>query len=153
MPCVLGKAVAAASDIPSGPIKEILSNRLRNLGIDPSPKDSDEKGNMRMGAVQRFVRDGVLEQQQALGRKLNDKEVETYIDGLFAKSFEFRKTFLGMTYGEKQGIPYLGMEYKDIPKDYRNAIEADLKLRGKTNPSEGDVLGVYLKIKMKSNNG
>ena len=108
---------------------------------------------MRMGAVKRFVRDSVYEQQQALGRKLNDQEVERHIDGLFAKSFEFRKTFMGMTYGDKQGVPVLSMTYNDIPKDYRNAIESDLKLRGSTKPSEGDVLGVYLKIKMKQNNG
>ena len=148
-----GKAVAAASDIPSGPINEVLTNRLRNIGIDPTPKDSDEPGQMRMGAVKRFVRDSVYEQQQALGRKLNDQEVERHIDGLFAKSFDFRKTFMGMTYGDKQGVPVLSMTYNDIPKDYRNAIEADLKLGGKTKPSEGDVLGVYLKIKMKQKNG
>lgn len=148
-----GKAITASSDLPRSEINTALDRSLRNLGIDPSPKDSDEKGQMRMGAIKSFIDRSVLDAQRGLGRKMNDQEVMTHVNGLFAKDFKFRKTLGSFEYGAVQSMPILSMEYKDIPSNEREQIEDLLISKGVTKPSHGDILGLYIHTKMRKNNG
>ncbi|MBU3554825.1 transglycosylase SLT domain-containing protein [Polynucleobacter sp. UB-Piko-W3] len=149
-----GKAMTAAQDVPSGAINEVLNNRLRNLDIDPTPKESDTGKMQQIGAIKKFVRDSVLETQMSLGRKLTDVEVEKKIDDLFAKSVQFKETFAGITYGDVKNMKIMTMKVSDIKDIAPGAVErikADLKMRGIDNPSDGAVLDVWLKMKMKKN--
>lgn len=147
-----GKALNAAGDIPRESINTVLSEKLVQLGIDPTPKSSDEKEQMRIGAIKQFVANQVLEQQAGLGRKMNDKEVGVLVNQLFLRNFKFKNTLLGFEMGGQKSMSYLSMKYGDIPAADRNLIELRMKERG-LKPSEGDVLGIYLNMKMGSNNG
>lgn len=147
-----GKALNAAGDIPRESINTALAEKLVQLGIDPTPKGSDEKGQMRIGALKQFVANQVLEQQAGLGRKMNDKEVGTLVNQLFLRNFKFKNTLLGFEFGGPKSISYMSMKYGDIPAGDRNLIELKLKDRG-LKPSEGDVLGIYLNMKMGNGNG
>jgi soluble lytic murein transglycosylase len=149
-----GKAMTAAQDVPTGAINDVLSNRLRNLDIDPTPKESEKEKMQQIGAIKKFVRDSVLETQMSLGRKLTDVEVETKIDSLFAKSVQFRNTFAGMSYGDVKNMSILTMRVSDINDIAPGAVDrikADLRMRGIDNPSDGAVLDVWLKMRMKKN--
>lgn len=147
-----GKALNAAGDIPRESINTVLSEKLVQLGIDPTPKSSDEKEQMRIGAIKQFVANQVLEQQAGLGRRMNDKEVGALVNQLFLRNFKFKNTLLGFEVGGQKSMSYLSMKYGDIPAADRNLIELRMKERG-LKPSEGDVLGIYLNMKMGSNNG
>ena len=68
--------------------------------------------------MRKFVRESVLNAQQALGRKMNDAEVEKHIDGLFAKSVSLQGWF------SSSNVRMLGMSASDIPGDIKD------KLRG-----------------------
>lgn len=148
-----GKALNAAGDIPRESINTALHDRLWAIGINPTPKKGDEKEQMRNGAVKQFVANQVLEHQAGLGRKLNDKEVRGLVDQLFLRSFQFRNTVMGMEVGGVHSTPYLSMTYGDIPAADRTDIENRLKKRGIEKPSQGDVLGIYLNMKMGNWNG
>lgn len=148
-----GKALNAAGDIPRESINASLANKLVSMGINPSPGKNDEKEQMRIGAIKSYVSNSVLETQAGLGRKMNDQEVDRHISGLFLRSFQFRNTVLGKEYGDVKKMPYLSMGYSDIPNAERDQIEQALKLRGVQNPSQGDVLGVYLNMKMSKSDG
>ena len=141
------KGSEAAGDIPSGSINDILANRFRVMGIDPTPKDNDTAAQMRMGAVKQFVYNSVLEAQQAAGRRFNDQELHSHINGLFLRSYRFKNTFLGVEFGETKAQPYLAMGYGDIPSGERTKIEQALVARGVSKPTQGDVLGVFLRMK------
>jgi Transglycosylase SLT domain len=138
-----GKALNAAGDIPRESINATLTNKLGILGI----YDDVRKDDVRMGVIKQFVSNSVLESQVGLGRKMNDQEVEKHINGLFLRSFEFKKIW-----GTAKSKPYLSMKYGDIPAGDRDLIELKLKERG-LKPSDGDVLGIYLKMKMGNGNG
>lgn len=146
-----GKALNAAGDIPRESINSALSDRLNSLGIDPSPKKGDEAEQMRIGAIKRFVANEVLEQQAGLGRKLNDKEIRSLVDNLFLRSFRFKDTVLGIQYGDSKQGSIKSVKYDNIPENERKKIEDSFKMRGVQNPSNGDVLGVYLKMQVAKN--
>ncbi len=148
-----GKALNAAGDIPRESINATLSNKLAGLGINPSPSKNDEKEQMRIGAIKQFVSNSVLEAQAGLGRKMNDQEVDRHINGLFLRNFQFKNTVMGVEVGGVKRMPYLSMSYSDIPSGERTQIEAALKERGVNNPTQGDILGVYINMKMSKNNG
>lgn len=148
-----GKAQNAAGDVPGEAINTVISTKMRMLGIDPTPKDDDTNGQMRMGAVKQFVRNSVREAQAGLGRKMNETEVEDHVNKLFLRSFNFKNTVLGVPYGNVQSTPYLSMQYGDIPGTDRNQIEDALKARGVAKPTQGDVMSVYLNMKMRNRNG
>jgi len=148
-----GKAQNAAGDVPGETINAVISSKFRMLGMDPTPKDDDTNGQMRMGAVKQFVRNSVREAQAGMGRKMNETEVEDHVNKLFLRSFNFKNTVLGVPYGDIQKTPYLSMQYGDIPGADRQDIETALKARGVAKPTQGDVLSVYLNMKMRNRNG
>lgn len=128
-------------EIPTG-VKRVLDDRIVMLGQDPTPKKDDEKAEA--GARRRFVDEVILGRQEALGRQLTDKEVEETVDNLFAKSVPFQNTFMGVP-TSKSSERLMGMRADDIPDAAREAIEEDLARRGIADPTDADVLGVYLR--------
>jgi soluble lytic murein transglycosylase len=136
-------------------VNSTLDNRLEALGINPNPKKSDTTEMARIGQIQKFVRDEIYAQQQAVGRKLAPKEVETAIDTIFAKSVSIQKTLLG--YQELPGLGVklgqknfnlLDMTVDDIPKADRKRIEAQFANRTNIPPTDADILEFYRKWKL-----
>lgn len=139
-----GKGDNGPGSLNTSAINSTLSMRLNSLGIDPTPKD--QKDQTRVGAVQKFVRDSIIQAQQISGKKMNDVEVEKHIDALFAKSQEFRNVFMGFTTSTSRER-LLTMRGSDIPKNIRDRLNADFKASGVTNPTEADLLGAYWNLK------
>lgn len=143
---ITGKSGNSAQDLNTQAINQVLGDRLRTLNIDPSPKDASADA-MRVGAIHKQVRDSLLAAQQAAGKKFTDAEVEKHIDGLFAKSQAFRNTFLGFT-TSTSSERLLTMKAGDIPGDIRDKLRADFKAAGVADPTDGDILGAYWKLKL-----
>lgn len=135
-----------AGSISTGEINDVLANRFRQLGIDPTPADSDKPGQKRMGAIKKFVYDSVLDAQMRSGKRLDDLELQAHIDKLFMRSYQFRNTFAGVEVGGTQSQSLLTMKYGDIPSGERTRIEKALKARGVENPTSSDVFGVFLRM-------
>lgn len=127
-------------------IHMVVENRLQTLGINATPKAADAAGQARVGAINKYVREQILLAQAQHGKKFNDAETESYIDGLFAKSVPFRNTVLGIpTTHDRQRM--LEMTPKDIPVDARSAITDAFKKRGINSPTDADVLSAYWRTK------
>lgn len=133
-------------DLDASAINNVLATRLRTLGMDPTPKDSDTAAVMQIGAIQKFVRESILRDQATTGKKFNDAEIEKHIDGLFAKSAKFQDTFLGIPWGEKSGR-VLASKVGDIPSGVRDALKKDFKAAGIDSPTDADLLGAYFQLK------
>jgi soluble lytic murein transglycosylase len=137
-----GPASNKAGDLPSSAINNVLSDRLRQMGLDPTPKDGTLDA-MRVGAMRKVVDDSILHAQVAIGRMMTDVEVEKHIDGLFARSGTFRNTFAGYPIGRAKAMNYMGMEVSDIPPETLDNLKADFSKAGVANPTVGDLLGAY----------
>ncbi len=127
-------------DLNTQAIRSTLDDRMRSLGMDPSPKDAT-KESAQVGAIRRFINESILSAQAASGKKMTDAEVAAHIDGLFAKSTDFRGWF-STTKG-----PMLTAKVDDIPAADREAIRGAFKRNGVDDPSDGDVLAAWFHMK------
>lgn len=135
-------------NLDTGAISRVTNSRLQSIGMDPTPKDGSNEA-IQVGTMRRFIDASLLDAQNSAGKKFTDVEVQSHIDGLFAKNVTFRKTFLGVTYGDVQGQPLLTMKYGDIPAAQVDTIKKAFAQRGNSNPTEGDILGAYFAGKSK----
>ncbi len=135
-----GRGVDKADELNTSAINSTLNNRMATLKIDPTPKDGSSDA-MRVGAIRKFVNDAVLSQQKITGKQMNDRETEEFIDGLFAKSVQFRSFWFGTT-NER----LLTLKVGDIPSEVKKSLKADFKKNGIDDPTEADLLGAYWRM-------
>lgn len=143
---IAGTNDTSAGGLNSKALTSELNNRLTSLGIDTKPKD--EEGKQRIGTIQKFITDGVFDQQQQMGRKMTAQESSQYIDQQFLKSSQFRNTFLGIS-GGLQTTPYMSMKAGDIPGDQLDQVKTSLAKQGNPNPSNDQILRTYWAWKTK----
>lgn len=133
------------SDLDANGVNAILNNRLQQLGMDPTPKDGGSDAQ-RVGAIRKFVWDGVLQAQQAAGKKFSDAEMSATIDKMFATNVTFQNTFMGMN-TSKESKRLLGMSAGDIPGEVKARLEKDFAAHGISKPTEADLLGAYFQLR------
>lgn len=126
-------------DLNSQGIKQVMDERLRVLGIDPTPKDDGGKDAARIGGIRKFVNDYFMTAQREAGKKFTDAEVAQHVDGLFARNATFRGFF------SNSSGPILTMKVGDIPSQERTAIEAAYKRQGVEKPTDAQVMDIYWK--------
>jgi soluble lytic murein transglycosylase len=131
-----GNNQTSATNINSTTINNVLNDRLRMLNEDPTPKDGSADA-ARIGVLRKFVRESVLNAQQATGKKMTDAEIERHIDGLFAKSVSLSGWL------NSSNVRMLGMSASDVPGDIKDKLRADFKALGIDNPTDADLLGAY----------
>jgi hypothetical protein len=130
-------------DLNTPAIKMTTDGMLQQMGINPSPSfDKDTKGAARVGAINQYVRESLLTQQQQLGRKMTDAETDVAITKLFSRDVKFQNTILGLNIGPADHR-MLSMQPGDIPGDQRNLITQALKKSGVSNPSDAQIMGAY----------
>lgn len=125
-------------DLNSSAIKNTLDQRLRELQIDPTPKDDGGKDSARVGAIRRFVDGQILAAQRAAGKKFSDAETTAFIDKLAATSSEMKGWF--STYH----VPLLAAKPGDIPGATRDAIKQAFKKQGVDDPTDAQILNTFL---------
>ncbi len=133
---ISGKATASFENLNTKAVNDVLNDRLRTMGMDPTPKDETPDA-ARIGVMRKFVRESVLNAQQATGKKMTDSEVEKHIDGLFAKSVNLKGWF------SSSNIRMLGMDASDVPGEIKDKLRADFKALGIDSPTDADLLGAY----------
>lgn len=131
-----GTSTNKPADLNSSAISSVMTQRLRELGIDPTPKDGSTEAQ-RVGAIRRVVDESILSAQQAAGKKFTDAEVTQHIDRMFAQ------TDVASGWFSDSSKPMLTMKAGDIKSSLRERIEADFKRAGIENPTEGQILGAY----------
>lgn len=129
---------AGPGDLNSSAIKNALDSRLRELQIDPTPKDDGGKDSARIGAIRRFVDEQILSAQHAAGKKFDDAQTTAFIDKLAATSPEMKGWF--STYH----VPLLAAKPGDIPGATRDAIKAAFKKQGVDEPTDAQILNTFL---------
>lgn len=132
-------------------VNGVLNDRLRQLGLDPTPKDGSDAA-ARVGTIRQFVRASLFNAQTSLGKKMTDAEVTTYIDALFSKSVTFRNSVLGFDTGTSSQR-LMDMKASDIPSETRDKLKADFKAQGISDPSDSDLLGAYMMLKSRKRQG
>lgn len=128
-----GSSDDSAQSINSAAFNTALKERLNNIGLDASPKATDVTGNQRVGAVQKFLRDGLYQAQQEAGKKFTQAEVTEFIDNGFRQNAVMPHWWRSDT-----TTPMLNMQWSDVPGDVQKAIIA--KMPG---ASQGDMLRAY----------
>ncbi|AQW29129.1 transglycosylase SLT domain-containing protein [Ralstonia syzygii subsp. celebesensis] len=143
-----GKTDQSAGAINTKAFNTALNNRLEALQIPTSPKNTDVAGRERVGAIQKFLRDGLFDAQQQAGKKFTPAEIGQYIDQQFSKSVQFRTSYLGGAFTSR-GSPQtmLAMRTDDIPPDSRDALKQAFAKRGVANPTNTDILNAYWRWK------
>lgn len=134
----LGRPVTGANgagELNTAAIREGLSMRLQQLGIDPTPRDKSDAA--RIGGIRQFVDTYIATAQREAGKKFNDVEVAQQLDALFAKNATLRGLFRD-TSGRM-----LSMKGGDVPSDAKDGIRAAFKRRGVDDPTEAQILNAY----------
>lgn len=138
-------------------VNETLSQRLQTMGINPYPKstgfNSDPDAVSQVGAIRQFVNQSLLDAQHQAGKKFTEADIESHIDGLFAKSVTFQNR-LDFGFGSIQRAPtttnMMSMTPDQIPDDVLPKLKADFKSNGVPNPTPGQLLGAYWHFKTAS---
>jgi hypothetical protein len=129
-------------DLASDAVKNVLDARLRELKIDPSPKDDGGSDSARIGSIRRFVNESVLQAQAAAGKKFNDADIAKHVDGLFAQT-NFVDTW--GPGGDRQ--PMLTIKVGDVPRAVRDRLREDFRGLGVDDPTDAQLLGAYFKAR------
>ena len=140
-----GSASDKPSDLNTGAIKSVLDTRLRELNIDPSPKDDGGADAARVGAVRQYIDRSILAAQAAAGKKFTDAEVAKHIDAQFAQTDLVKGWF------SDTSKPMLTMKPGDIPSDVRTKLRADFKAVGIDEPTDAQMLGAYWQARTAAN--
>lgn len=123
-------------------VNQAVNTRLKSLGIDSAATVAKDKNTaIQVANVQKFIRDDIYRQQQAIGRKLTPKEVEDHVDTLFAKSSELTHFW--------QPKKLMEMTYNDVPSNMADVLRKQFASRGVANPSDSDILEAYWRYKNK----
>lgn len=125
-------------DLNSSAVKNTLDQRLRELKIDPTPKDDGGNDAARVGAIRRYVDEQVLTAQRNSGRKFNDMETGQFIDRLFSQSAQLRGWTGSYT------APAISAAPGDIPGPVRDQIKAAFSKQGVSDPTDAQVLNAFL---------
>ena len=141
---ISGNSSEKPDDINSASVKSIVDNRLMSMGVDPSPKDTKKEEIMRVAAVRKYVNDRILAEQKQRGKRMNDADLEKFIDKMFV---ETAMTKGGWFSSDKENR-MLNMKSYDIPKDVRKLIEEDFKARS-IEPTDADLLNAYWLLQSK----
>jgi hypothetical protein len=139
---ISGKAGDSAGDINEQAINRVFNQRLQSLGIPVNPDKRDTAAEMRVGAMRSFIDKRVMAAQQAAGKKLTDVETQRVIDETFAQNVAFRSSFFGLRGGGSQ--PLMTATVDTIPDDTKAKIKKAFADNGNSNPTDGQILGVYL---------
>lgn len=129
-------------DLNSQAIKTVLEDRLRTLGIDPTPKSDGGSDDRRVGGIRKFVNDYFVTAQREAGKKFSDAEVTQHIDALFAKNATFRGWF-----SDSSG-PMLAMKAGQIDSATRQKIKDAYKRQGIDDPTDAQVLNAFWNLKV-----
>jgi len=132
-----------AGDLNTGAVKSVLDTRLRELQIDPSPKDDGGADAARIGAIRQYVDRSLLAAQQSAGKKFSDAEIAKHVDGIFAQTDTVR-TWMGFSSENK---PLVSMTASDIPSAIKSRLKDDFKANGIDSPTDAQILGAYLQAK------
>ena len=143
-----GRTDETAGGINSKALNQSLNSRLESLQINTNPGPKDLDGRERIGGIQRFVRNSVFAAQAQTGKKFTPAELDAHIDGLFAKNVEFRTSFMGISTGSTTAQPLMSLQIGDLPADTVQQLRESFAKRGKTNPTNTDLLNAYRTYKL-----
>jgi hypothetical protein len=118
---------------------EVVNGLMRQIGIDPTPKDTNKEGAIRVGKVWQAVTTRVREEERTLGRKLRPEEVEKTVGGLFsnvevARSWWFNDAKPAILLGADDRVA--------VPDAERERIQAQLRA-AKRPTTDAAVEAVY----------
>lgn len=133
-----GGGAGGPGDLNTEAIRRGLDDRLRMMGLDPSPSDKDTAALQRVGAIRRFVDQSILASQKGAGKRFNDAETEAALDDLFAKTVSSPNLLWGST-----SAPMLGLKPGDIPSKERTALKEVFRKHGVDEPTDADLLRAW----------
>jgi soluble lytic murein transglycosylase len=139
-------------------INDIVSHRLESMGFSANPKitgtmwegNVDTAGASRVAEIRQFINDGLLAAQKQAGRKFNEGEIATFVDGQFARSVTLQnKLSFGLFSFPRAPttINMLTMDSSQIPNDTWFKLQDDFAAHGVPNPTHGQMLGAYWRFK------
>lgn len=130
-----------SGDLNSTAIKGGLDQRLRVLGVDPTPTDNGKKDAARVGAIRQYVDQYFYAAQREAGKKFSDAEVNAHLDALFAKN----QTVKGIFSDSSQ--PLMTIKVGDIPRADRDNLRTAMRNAGVSDPTDAQLLGAYWNLK------
>ncbi len=118
--------------------RDVLSQYMREAGIDPTPKDTDKTGAEKVGRIWAAFESRVREREQAKGGKLTPEEVQKTAAQLFTKV-----GVSGMLWdSEKPAVMLEAGDKIKVPDEERAKIAAALSGAGRP-VTEENIVALY----------
>lgn len=128
-------------------INQALKERMEALQLPVTVPATDMAGRAQLGGTQQFVRNTLLQQQQAEGKKFTPAEINDHLDKLFATDVTFKNTFLGFPTGSTV-TPLMSInKVGDLPDGAADQIRARLAKEGNKAPTDMDVVNRYRSVR------
>jgi len=123
------------------PIREVMNSYMRQIGIDPTPRDDDRTGAEKVGKIWAFFDQRVRGEERAKGRKLSPEELEKQAAATFLKVGVGRDFWFGSV---EKPAALVGAEDKitTIPATERQKI-IDALRRGGHLVTEENITSVF----------
>lgn len=118
-------------------VRALVSERLKFVGVDPTPKEDDTEAVARLVTLNRTLRDAILREQKTTGRQLTGTDLESFINTQFKNEAAVNSWF------GSDIRPVLMMTYSDIPSGERSALKKQLVDMGVRNPTDAEILQYY----------
>ncbi|MEC5161723.1 MULTISPECIES: transglycosylase SLT domain-containing protein [unclassified Janthinobacterium] len=118
---------------------DVVNQYIREIGIDPTPRDTDAAGAKTVGKIWSTVEKRLSEAEKVAGRKLKSEEVTTVLSKLFTtvgvnRSWWFDGTKSAVMLGEGDKVA--------VPSADREQVIAALRARNKP-VNENSILDLY----------
>lgn len=130
-----GTGEKSPTNLNSASLNSVLNNRLAQAGLDPTPKDGSNSAE-EVAGIRRIMNEAVLTEQKVKGRQLTDVETQQVVDKMFA--LHSPTGWFGSS------KPAIQRGYGGIPSATRDSIKKQLIKKGKTDPTDADILAVYM---------
>lgn len=144
------KKAETAKDLDIEGANKLVTDRLASIKINPHPGNKDVEEQNRIGTIRQYVLQEVAKEQDRVGHKLTDTELQTKVNSIFSKGIKFI-TKRPLMWNSEETVPMLSMKISDLPDgaadQIRRALKAERLKKGiHSEPSDSDVLIRYWSI-------
>jgi soluble lytic murein transglycosylase len=126
-------------------INDTLGTALQLSGINTNPSQlMNSEGVQKLAAITSVVHEVILNEQKQLGRQLTPEETIKKVNNVLSTNSEIRGVW-GTVRESKQIIK---ATLSDVPSDIKDRIKTDLKARGNSNPTDGEIWKEWLRTNL-----
>lgn len=125
-------------DLDYSSINRVFDQKMREMGIDPTPSEKDKAAMQSIGAKRAAMNQLILDMQRNSGKKMTDAELTKAINQAFLQQVTVPGFFTS------SNKPMMSIKPGDVPPVAAQRIRQQLVAEGVADPTDADVLEHFI---------